>query len=784
MIRSSTSLSLFLLLISATALSQKITINGYISDQATGERLINANVYDAKTMQGSISNTYGFFSLTLPSGDINLMASFLGYEPQKIKFSLQKDTTINFYLKVKTDELKQITVYGSGGIQNKIESSQMSTVELSSQKIKNIPVILGEADVLKAIQLLPGVQSGTDGTSSIYVRGGGSDQNLFLLDGVPIYNAGHLLGFFSVFNPDAIKTVKLYKGGFPARFGGRLSSVVDVTMKDGNMKEIKGDFSIGLIASKLMLEGPITKDKTSFMISARRTYLDILAKPLLMAEDTKGGAFFHDYNLKINHIFSNRSRLYFSSYFGKDKAFLKEDYNYTDCTDNEDFDLSWGNIISSIRWNYMINNRLFSNTTLTYSHYQFNICKDDTYYEYDENNNVNFKDINYYNYKSGIRDLAAKIDFDYFPSPTHSIKFGGDYTCHYFTPGATHKKSDYGDSSTSEIDTTYGNNNIYAHEWSAYIEDDFTVGEKLKINAGIHFSLFNVESTNYFRTQPRLSIRYKASDTWSLKASYSRMAQHVHLLTTSGISLPTDLWVPITKDSDPPISDQVALGTAINLPHNLTLTIEGFYKNMQNLIEYKDGASFSGSSESWEDKVEQGKGWSYGGEFLLEKTVGKTTGWLGYTLAWNNRKFDNINNGKVFPAKYDRRHDISLVMNHKFSDKFDIGATWVYGTGNAVTMAYSEYQLANIQGYTNSENIDNYKSRNNYRMPATHHLDIGINFHKQKKKGIRTWNISVYNVYNRQNPFYMYWDSKETETKLKQVCILPIIPSVSYSYKF
>ena len=790
-----------LLFCSIVMYAQKYTVSGYISDKATGERLINANVYDAITLQGSTANTYGFYSLTLPAGEVSLVASFMGYDQHEVKINLTQNMTLNFELEVRSDELDEITVYGNE-IRNKVESTQMSLAELSSQKLQKVPVILGEADVLKVVQLLPGVQAGTEGTSGIYVRGGGPDQNLFLLDGVPVYNAGHLLGFFSVFNPDAVKTVKLYKGGFPARFGGRLSSVVDIAMKDGNMKELKGDFSIGLISSKLMLEGPIVKDKTSFMISARRTYVDILAQPMILYyaktedEEFTGGAFFHDYNLKLNHTFSDRSRLYLSSYFGKDKAYRKESYTYDSYKEKYDFGISWGNTIASVRWNYLINSRLFSNTTVTYSRYLFDIS--DEYYSKDLSDDTTSDEL--FRYYSGIRDVAAKIDFDYFPAPNHAVKFGASYTNHYFTPGAFNLKYDTDVEYEDALDTVYGNSNISAHEWSVYIEDDFTITDNFKLNGGIYLSLFNVEGVNYLRPQPRLSIRYKVNDDWSLKASYSRMAQHVHLLTTSGISMPTDLWVPVTKRFEPPISDQVALGTAINLPFNLTLTLEGFYKNMLNLIEYKDGASFTGTATNWEDKVEKGRGWSYGGEFMLEKTVGKTTGWIGYTLSWNNRQFENINYGEVFPAKYDRRHDVSIVLTHQFSEKFDIGATWVYGTGNAVTLAYTEYQLANIPGLEGSYgNINNYGGRNNYRMPATHRLDVGLNFHKKKKNGIATWSLSAYNAYNHHNPFYIYWDSGiqyytyvdgeliiqgDSTTKLKQFSLFPIIPSISYSFKF
>jgi outer membrane receptor for ferrienterochelin and colicin len=805
-------LSISLAFLTIVGYGQKFTISGYISDKESGERLINANIYESKTLQGATANSYGFYSLSLPAGKVSLATSFIGYTQQAISFDLKKDTTINFNLSLSAGELEEVTVVGT---RNKVSEVQMSVVDVPIQKLQSIPVILGEADVLKVMQLLPGVKGGTEGTSGIYVRGGGPDQNLFLLDGVPVYNASHLLGFFSVFNPDAIKSVKLYKGGFPAHYGGRLSSVVDIAMKDGNMKRMEGNFSIGLISSKLSLEGPIVKDKTSFIISARRTYLDVLAQPIIAMynknddESVKAGAYFHDLNLKVNHIFSDRSRLYFSGYYGKDRGYGGNEYTTKYEYDNikvnqyskDMFGLGWGNTIASLRWNYLINKKLFSNTTLTYSKYIFDVTLENE--EKDYINDTKFQ--NLFKYYSGIEDLSAKVDFDYFPLPGHEVKFGAQYTNHLFSPGVTELKFENKEEDmSSKLDSTFGNRKIYANELAFYLEDDMVLSPQLRLNAGVHLSVFNVENVTYVRPQPRLSLRFKATEDWSLKASYSRMAQHVHLLTTSGISMPSDLWLPVTKEFEPPISDQVAIGTAINLPKDLTLTFEAFYKTMKNLIEYKEGASFSGSATNWESKVEKGKGWSYGTELMIEKTIGKTTGWIAYTLSWTERQFENLNFGKAFPAKYDSRHDISIALTHTFSKKFDIGATWVYNTGNAVTLGTREYLTAQIPSANplNSYrySITEYSGRNNFRMPAYNRMDIGVNFHKQKKHGIRTWNISVYNAYNRKNPFIVMWDSKrvvtegqtetgvyqtvKTKTILNQYSLFPIIPSVSYSYKF
>jgi len=788
------------------------TIHGYISDRQSGERLINATIYENRDFKGTTSNNFGFYSITLPTSSFELAVSYMGYETQHFQLNLNSDTTINIEMLPTSDELEEITVFGNH--ENKVEDTQMSMVDMPLQKIKKIPVIFGEADVLKVIQLLPGVQAGVEGTSGIYVRGGGPDQNLYLLDGVPVYNPSHLLGIFSVFNPEAIKSVKLYKGAFPARYGGRLSSVVDISMKDGNMKALHGDFSIGLIASKVTIEGPIIKDKTSFMLSARRSYADILAKPLIALankmnnSDLGASAYFHDLNLKVNHIFNERSRLYLSGYHGKDHGmFNDKSYNiWSSVNGHEDatmqwvnqFDIDWGNSIASLRWNYILGHKLFSNTTTTFSHYFFDtgmqeICN---FLKLEKTSKNAFK------YHSSIRDLSAKIDFDYLPSPKHSVKFGVQYTNHFFTPGITNVISQATNNNTAQTDTTYGNHQIYTNELSAFIEDDFNIGSKLKMNAGLNVSAFFTENETFVYPQPRLAIRLKATENWSIKTSYSRMVQYVHLLYNSGINLPTDIWVPATKKFVPPISDQLAVGTNLELKNGFVFSIEGYYKYMYNLIEYKEGASFMNGSTNWEDKVDMGKGWAYGAELLLEKTTGNTTGWIGYTWSKSERQFPNINFGQVFPAKYDRRHDISIVLTHKFSNRFDIGGTWIYSTGSTTTLSYSQYPAATIdyEDIVFKQNrISHLENRNNYRLPAQHRLDVGVNFHKEKKNGLRTWSVSVYNAYNQINPFMLYWKYdynapytistpgtyiQTYKKRLAKVSILPIIPTVTYSFKF
>ncbi|TAJ10225.1 TonB-dependent receptor [Marinilabiliaceae bacterium JC017] len=764
------------------AQKNQFTISGYVSDVETGEKLLNANVYEAENLTGTISNTYGFYSLTLPKGKHTVVFSYVGYKTIQKEIDLQADLTLNVDL-APNGKLEEVTVVGKAR-ESKLTDTQMSTEVVSMETVKNLPSFMGEADVMKTLQLLPGVQSGSESSSGLYVRGGGPDQNLILLDGTPVYNANHLFGFFSVFNADAIKNVTLYKGGFPARFGGRLSSVVDIKMKEGNEKEFHGGMQVGLIASKFFVEGPIKEDKTAFHISGRRTYIDLLARPFMHNEET-GGYFFYDLNAKVNHKFSDKSRLYISAYTGRDKAY--SEYDETDSWDGKNntykdkSKLYWGNLTTALRWNYIFTNKLFSNTTVTYSQYQFRVNSTQETLEHKQTT-----EDTYYNYKSGINDVSYKIDFDWYPTPAHDVKFGANYTYHTFKPGVEVLKAN--NIEEQPVNTVFGDQDIYAHEVTGYIEDNMKITSRLKANVGLHVSGFNVENTFYSSFEPRASLRYLATDKLTFKMAYARMQQYIHLLSNSTIGLPTDLWVPVTKKIKPMVSHQMALGTVYSPRKGYSISLEGYYKEMDNLIEYKEGASFFGSSQGWEEKVEMGEGRSYGAELLLKKETGKTTGWIGYTLSKTDRKFDNINFGKYFPARYDRRHDVSVAVTHKFSDKIDLGISWVYGTGNAITLPSNTIATLEINhsdyGSYEGNTVQYFDQRNNYRMPDYHRLDVGINFHKVKKHGVRTWNISVYNAYNRKNPFFLYVGEKDDVKVLKQVSLFPILPSVSYTYKF
>ncbi|MFZ4725423.1 MAG: TonB-dependent receptor [Paludibacter sp.] len=814
------------------SIAQNYTISGYITDVKSGESLISSSIYDSNSNKGNVSNAYGFYSLSLPKGNVELQYSYVGYVNQNRIFRLTKDTVINIRLN-QSNELNEVTIYGKRK-ELGVQSSQMSAINVPISQIKTVPSLFGETDVIKALQLLPGVKSGTEGSAGMYVRGGGPDENLLMLDGIPIYNINHMFGFFSVFNADAIKNVTLYKGSFPARFGGRLSSVIDIRMKDGDDKKYHGNVTVGLISSKINIEGPIINEKTTFNFSARRTYADILAQPIIAlaakeagSPNTSAGYYFYDLNAKVSHKFSDKDRLYLSAYMGDDVIYAKMQNSYQDYetgtqTSKLNVDWSWGNIITALRWNHLISPKLFMNTTAAFTRYRF-------YMGVGTDNETTVKsppskttESISMGYKSGIEDYSAKVDFDWSPDPNHDVKFGANYTNHTFRPGVTIAKiKTTGTTMTQPMDTTIGDENVFANETMAYIEDNITLGSVVKANVGLHYSNFFVQNEFYQSLQPRLGLRVLMNDKLSLKAGYARMNQYIHLLSNSNISLPTDLWVPVTKRIAPMISQQYSAGVFYNLLNLVDLSVEGYYKSMDNLIEYKDGATFFGSSTSWEDKVSMGRGWAYGVEFLAQKSIGNTTGWVGYTWSKSERLFDRpgqeLNNGIAFPAKYDRRHDLSIVVTHKFSERFDLSGTWVYSTGSCGTLALQNYGGTNVPQSNNYSSYGYYttgdsfgqittvsnpistslpyvSSRNNFRYEPYHRLDVGMNFHKQLKHGRRTWNLSVYNAYNKLNPFITTVTEKyqynpitgygTSKKALTQISIFTAIPSVSYTYKF
>ena len=802
-------LFLFLLLLSPACLWAQHTVSGTITDQTSGETLIGATILDTRSGKGTTTNVNGRYTLTLKGSEAVLRITFVGYEPIYDTISLSSNTIRNYVLKPSIT-LSEIVVTAERV--NSRESSQMSALEMPVEQLKAVPVLFGEADIIKAIQLLPGVQSGNEGTGGMYVRGGGPDQNLFLLDGIPLYNVNHLGGFFSAFNADAVKNVTLFKGSFPARFGGRLSSVLDVTTNNGNDKKIHGNISIGAISAKFNLEGPIVKEKTTFCISARRTYADFIMRPIIrkLATDIDGktklvaGYYFYDANAKITHKFSDKSRLYATFYMGDDDVYTRIRTESSLAEDHYlDFRNNWGNTVGGLRWNYVLNPKLFMNLSLSYTGYSNRMIAAIDKLAYITPDSVQQSTMNG-DYISKIHDLTGRLDFSFIPTPEHDIQFGTYYTNHTIIPSVASGSIDYFDQIQMDdpfrMEAKLRDDTTRSHEIVAFAEDDWSINDIFKVNMGLHFSSFGVEDTFYPSLQPRISGRALLGENLSVKVGYAYMSQYMHLLSTTSVSLPTDLWVPSTKRIKPMTAQQVAAAVNYSIPLVVELSVEGYYKHMHNIIEYRDGATTFGSTAGWEDLVCVGDGWTYGVEFLAQRTFGRLTGWLAYTWSRTthlfNRPGQELNNGNPFPAKYDRRHDFSIVLTYKINDWCDASATWVFSTGNTATLAMQKYPVASDDpdAYDLNSNLSNtlshVSSRNNFRMPNYHRADISVNFHRQfkRKNWHRTINVSVYNLYNKQNPYLTYTSNQYSyrgySKALMQLSIFPILPSVAYTLYF
>ncbi len=772
----------------------RYTLSGYVREKGSRELLPGVNIYVAAMRNGTITNNYGFYSLTLPEGTHDIVFSYVGYQSvaATVTFDSNKELDISLASSI---TLSEVTITAEEIIRNS-ENSQMSMIVLPVQQIKNIPALLGEKDVFKTLQLMPGVQSGSEGSSGMYVRGGGPDQNLIILDDAPVYNASHLFGFFSIFNGDALKSIELTKGGFPARYGGRLSSVIEMTMKDGNKTKLAGEAGIGFISSRLLLEGPILKEKASFIVSARRTYLDALIRPF-MPKDEKVGYYFYDLNAKLNYDFGRKDKLYLSGYFGRDKFSIVDRWNYDDPLNQNNkgssrAGLYWQNATSSIRWNHLFNSKVFANTSAIFSRYNLTIFNE-------QKDNSGTYSLKYY---SGIRDFALKYDLEYHATPTYSLRTGIQSTQHRFTPSAIVEKD-------SETLMNFNQKTIYdSFETGLYAENQFNFGGKSQLNAGIRISHFAVDGKHYFAPEPRLSYNFIIKEGFSAKAAFAEMNQYIHLLSSTGIGLPTDLWVPSTSRVKPQNSRQISAGLARDLSKpGLSITLEGYYKWSNNILGYKPGASFlliddpsEAKNFTWQDNVTAGKALSYGAELLIHKKTGRFNGWIGYTLSWTKLKFDEINFGEYFWARYDRRHDLSVVAIYEIKPNITLSGTWVYGTGNAITLPQGEFPafttdpIGNLTGgnfnnyYYYNQTVTDYGAVNSYRMRAYHRLDLAIQFHKQMKRWERTWEVGLYNAYSRKNPFFYFIDDEYYEngskSTLKQASIFPIIPSVSYNIKF
>lgn len=761
----------------------KFTISGYIKDEATGESLIGAGILAPNNNIGVYTNEYGFYSLQVNASSIKIKVSYIGYQALDTVLIINDNIRLNVNLKKNRSQIKEIVIKSQKD-DNNVQSTEMGKVDLSIEKIKSLPAIFGEVDILKTIQLLPGIQSGGEGSTGFYVRGGGPDQNLIQLDEATVYNSSHLFGFFSVFNSDAINSATIYKGGIPANYGGRVSSVLDISMKEGNSKSYHASGGIGLIASRLTVEGPIEKNKSSFILSGRRTYIDVLAKPFITNEAVKGtGYYFYDFNAKANYTFNDKNRIFLSGYFGKDIFDFK----------NADLNISipWGNATTTLRWNHLFNTKLFMNTSAIYNSYNFRITADQ------ENIAVTLY--------SGIRDLNLKCDFNYYANARNEIKFGANYIYHVFTPSTFSGES--GDTKFEPQGITKKN----AHEAAIYILDKYTLSESIEINAGLRYAVFtqvgpytkyNRDFTGqitdsitwdknqfvklYQALEPRILMRISLNKVSSIKASFNINNQFVHLVSSNGTTLPTDIWVPSTKYVKPQIGYQYSAGYFRNFKKNTFETsVEIYYKKLFNQIEYKEGYTPS-VNEDLEESFVFGEGDSKGIELYINKKEGKFTGWVGYTLSYTNRKFADLNEGEKFPYRYDRRHVLSVALTYQINDKWIAGAVFVYNTGIAYTLPVGKYF---IEGNV----ITQYADLNSVRLKAYHRLDLSATYdnNKKKRKIDDSWTFSLYNTYSRLNPYFIYNDisgiflqDATIQIQAKQVSLFPILPSVTWNFKF
>lgn len=765
---------LTLLLLPHYIWAQQRVVQGYVRAESNGEALIGATVAAPGINAGTITNERGYYTLSLPEGEHTLQATYVGYGSASKTVQVgQQELQVNFILQPSANELTVVEIQASS-LQQKLNDTRMSVATLSAREAKLLPALFGEVDLVKTLQLKPGIQSGGEGTSGLYVRGGGPDQNLVLLDDAVIYNASHLFGFFSVFNPDAVNKVELYKGGFPAQFGGRLSSVVDVEQNEGNSERVTAQGGLGLISSRLTLDGPIVKDKGTFLVSGRRTYVDLFTRQINRLNDENKDYnpipdyYFYDLNARLDYTLGPKDELSLSGYFGRD-FFGFEDSDFS-------FGFDWGNTMGNLRWRHKFSDNLYATTSAGITAYQYNI-----------NNKI---DIFSFKLSSSIKDYTLKTDFDWFLKGGHSLKFGAQATQHGFTVGRLNFDSDDNSQSFSS------GNKLNGSEFGIYASDDYKVNASLSLNYGLRLSGFHSDGKTYTALEPRVSAKYNLSESSSVKASYASMMQYVHLVANSGASLPTDIWYPSTPGVAPQRSQQAALSFNKLLGKgNYLFTNEVYYKWMQNQIDFRDGANLF-VNDSLENEFLFGKGRSYGTEIYLEKVKGRTTGWLGYTLSWTYRKFDSaddlddINDGRWFPTRYDRRHDISFVLMHRLNKRLSLTSAFVYGTGNAYSLPVARFPYQDVEG-KDPTIVPIYTDRNSFRLPAYHRLDLGAVLKLKPRRGEADLTFSVYNVYNRRNPYFVYFEQVKDENNQetlsfqgKQVSLFPLIPSVTYNFKF
>lgn len=785
-----------LLVFPCTVYSQNISVSGFIGEKYSKESLPYVNVSIKDSDEGTYSNAYGFYTIQIPANkEIEVVFSSIGYMSLTKTLISSEDIVLDVQLTPKSHELEEVIILSSS---DPLEAMS-GNLQLPLHIIKEIPTLLGEKDVIKTLQLLPGVQGGIEGSTALYVRGGGPGQNLILLDDAHVYNANHLFGFLSVFNGDAIKHVSFWKGGSPARYGGRTSSVLDIQMRNGNKEKLKGEGGIGLVSSRLTLEGPLKKGRSSFLVSSRRSYLDLLTRPF-MSKASLTNYRFYDLNAKLNFDLDVKNKLFMSAYFGDDQLLTQERKSTPNSKVDAQTNLGWGNSIASIRWNHLFNNRLFSNTTLVYSNYNFTLT--DNYLRVGTNPNRSYSE-----YNSTLKDYSIKFDLDYYHSNTHSFRTGLLFTAHFYTPRDFLISNNASEEKEESLQKTQNK------EIGIYIEDSWQPSEVIDINVGVRFNGLITSILDYFVVEPRLNLSYEAYRDVYFNASYARNNQFVHLLSNTGIGLSTDLWVPATLKAGPEQADQVSVGLSKKFEKKgFSILIESYRKSMRNIVAYKDGATFLGVGDevnivNWEDNITSGKGLSYGTEVLIKKGEGRITGWLGYTISWTVHQFEDLNQGKKFYPRQDSRHNIVLAGKVKLSNKTMLSANWVYKSGNTLNVPQGFYYgnfatgaevIAVGEGDERRNEILNeqinrvpyFGSGSSYRTEAYHRLDIAIQLHKKKEKYERYWEIGLYNAYNRKNPFYYYLSSTNDpkhngqRIELKKKSLFPIIPSISYNIKF
>jgi outer membrane receptor for ferrienterochelin and colicin len=801
-------LTLCLLVLAATARGQapqgRITLSGTVQDARNGEKLLGAAVYLAGGAAGTVTNAAGFYSLTLPAQDsVRLTATYLGYGRATVVLAAHHTSTHAFVL-TPNNELDEVQVRGAADapLERRVE---MSTLQIPVGQLRQLPALLGEPDVLRAFQLMPGVQAGREGSGALYVRGGSPDQNLTLLDDVPIYYISHVGGFLSVFDANAISDIRLIKGGFPARYGGRLSSVLDVRLKEGNKQKLSGNAGVGVLATHLSLEGPLKNGRTTFLVSARRGNLDLfsrVASSLSSGGNSVVGYSFYDASAKLSHQLTPRDQLFAAVYLGGDRLFVTQkpqtiagpqgELRYQNASD-----LRYGNALASLRWNRQLTPRLFGNATLAATRFRY--ANEQTFELEDRSPAGSLSENSRASFTSGVQDVLLKADFEYYPRPAHQLRFGGVATYHDFTPGSNVFTSR---SSATALDTTFGSRRVGAQEVAIYAEDEVRLTARLSANLGLRAVRYLVEGQSFGGVQPRLLATYLVGEHTALKASYASMQQYLHLLSNNGAGLPTDLWVPATRRVAPQRAQQVALGVAHTLPQwGLEVSVEAFTKSLRDLIEFREGATFYNSSQDWQDKVVTGgQGRVQGVEVLVQRKTGRLSGWVGYTLARNERQFDQLNERRWYPYKYDRRHDASLVLIYALRPGITLSMTWTYGTGNALTLAQGNYNVIDQSyGRLSGDPSDRYLypeaevygDKNSYRLRAYHRLDLGATFTKAVRYGERIWRVGAYNAYSRHNPYYIYYSAGPTDSyytkgqkQLYQLSLFPILPAISYERSF